>query len=117
MLDDIFPWRRFMEIAPFRFMKTKPIALIFLAVTALAIMAALAIHQQVGPTRTFASPTATEQIFDVKGRVVSIEADGKTIHIAHENIPDFMPPMTMPFSVKDAELIRGLAAGDQVKFQ
>ncbi len=61
--------------------------------------------------------TAAEQVFDVRGQVRGFQTDGSTVRIAHEEIPGFMPAMEMPFTVKDPSLLRGLAAGDAVKFR
>ena len=38
-------------------------------------------------------PVTSNQVFEVKGQIRSLEADGKTVHIAHEDIPGFMPAM------------------------
>jgi protein SCO1 len=64
-----------------------------------------------------ASIATAERCFEVKGRIRSFEADGKTVHIAHEEIPGFMPAMEMPFTVKDASLLKGLTPGDLIEFQ
>ena len=58
-----------------------------------------------------------EQVFEVKGRVRSIPDDGETINIEHEEIPGFMPAMTMPFHLKEAGLVEGLEPGDAVGFR
>ena len=97
-------------------MKTRTIIVTFTVVTLLAVLSALAIHRQ---TQTGAKSTpsaAGEQSFVVKGRILSIEPGGKMLHIAHEEIPDFMPAMAMPFSVKRAEITAGLTVGDSVRF-
>jgi protein SCO1 len=62
-------------------------------------------------------PVTSNQVFEVKGLIRSFEADGKTVHIAHEDIPGFMPAMEMPFTVKNPSVLRGLATGNAVKFQ
>jgi len=96
-------------------MKAKTIAAIFIALTLLAVLAASVIYRQ-NQKAPAAAASVTERGLDAKGRVVSLEADGKTINIAHEEIPDFMEAMTMPFTVQKPELLRGLAPGDLVKF-
>jgi protein SCO1/2 len=55
--------------------------------------------------------------FEVHGTVRSIDIAEKTIRIAHEEIPGYMPAMTMPLPVKDVTLLRQVAAGDQVRFE
>ncbi|MEP6742039.1 MAG: copper-binding protein, partial [bacterium] len=43
--------------------------------------------------------SATEKHYDLKGKVVLVEKDQHQITIAHEDIRDYMPAMTMPFTV------------------
>jgi protein SCO1/2 len=57
------------------------------------------------------------QTFQVKGQIRSIVPTEKTIRIAHEEIPDYMPAMTMSLPVKDATLLRDLRIGDSVQFE
>lgn len=55
--------------------------------------------------------------FQVQGRVVSIGEDKYSIGIEHEDIPGFMPAMTMSFPIKDPTLIEGLSPNDLVRFE
>jgi protein SCO1/2 len=57
------------------------------------------------------------QTFQVRGVIVELSASGKTVRIRHEEIPDYMPAMTMPFDVRDTNELAGFAAGDTVIFQ
>ena len=57
------------------------------------------------------------QTFQVRGVIVELSASGKTVRIRHEEIPDYMPAMTMPFDVRNTNELAGLAAGDAVTFQ
>lgn len=52
----------------------------------------------------------------LKGTVVEVDAPNRRLTIAHEDIPGFMPAMTMPFVVleKDAALLEGVAPGAEV---
>lgn len=52
--------------------------------------------------------------FPLRGMVVNVDSTDRTIMIAHEAIPDYMPAMTMPFKVKDPSLLRGVHEGDSV---
>ncbi|HLS28557.1 MAG TPA: SCO family protein [Opitutales bacterium] len=61
--------------------------------------------------------TGTEQVFIVKGWIRGVPDDRETIMIEHEEIPDFMPAMTMPFYLKEASLADGLEVGDAVEFR
>jgi protein SCO1/2 len=57
------------------------------------------------------------QVFTVKGVVKELEPDGKTAVIHHEAIPGYMESMTMPFEVRDTNLLHGLKAGDTISFE
>src|SRR5262245_4278487 len=53
----------------------------------------------------------------VRGVVKEIRAGEHQLVIAHEEIPGFMDAMTMPFRVKDAEILTNVAAGAKIGFQ
>ncbi len=64
------------------------------------------------------TPTSTNQrVFQVKGVVVAVKLKEKSVEIKHEEIPGFMPAMTMPFEVKDANELTGIGPGDAVSFR
>jgi protein SCO1/2 len=52
--------------------------------------------------------------FAVRGEVVSVEPARNTVTIAHEEIPNYMMAMTMPFKVKDSTLLADIQPGDSV---
>jgi protein SCO1/2 len=52
--------------------------------------------------------------YQLAGEVVRIKADRTEITIKHGDIKGFMPAMTMPFPIKNATLLEGLAPGDLV---
>ncbi|HVQ38674.1 MAG TPA: SCO family protein [Pyrinomonadaceae bacterium] len=56
----------------------------------------------------------TEKRFDFRGKVVSVEKAQHSVTIAHEDIKDYMPAMTMPFTVRDDWAFDVLVAGDHV---
>jgi protein SCO1/2 len=62
-----------------------------------------------------AAPTAGQR-HPLKGKVVEVDLAARTVTIAHEDIPGFMPAMTMPFVVleKDSPLLRDVAPGDEI---
>jgi len=60
---------------------------------------------------------AKQQAFQVKGIVVGVKPAEKTVEIKHEEIPGYMPAMTMPFEVKDSKDLAGLEPGDTVTFR
>jgi protein SCO1/2 len=63
--------------------------------------------------------TATEKVrrYDTHGIVQGISPDRETIDIQHEDIPGFMPSMTMPFSVHDRKEISDLKLGEPISFR
>jgi protein SCO1/2 len=63
------------------------------------------------------APHSGTQVFSVKGVVKELKPDGKTIVIEHEEIPNYMQAMTMPFEVRDRNELAGLKAGDPVSFR
>jgi protein SCO1/2 len=70
----------------------------------------------VAPACKREAPPAAGQRHPLKGKVVEVDAPAREVTIAHEDIPGFMPAMTMPFVVleKDAALLEHVAPGDEV---
>jgi protein SCO1/2 len=63
------------------------------------------------------NPGEAEQHYETRGVVRSFSPDRQTIEIQHENIPSFMPSMTMPFVARDAKQIADLRTGDAISFR
>ena len=65
--------------------------------------------------RDAASPDAKRYL--ISGTVVAVDAPGRSVTLAHEDIPGFMPAMTMSFVVlaKDAALLDATAPGDTLR--
>lgn len=57
------------------------------------------------------------QHYDTRGVVRGFSPDRSTVEIQHENIPGFMPSMTMPFVPRDRTEIAGLKTGDAISFR
>src|SRR6266404_9850901 len=72
-----------------------------------AIMFSLAIG--CGPRRS-----ANEKRYPLKGKVVAVDKTDRTATISHEDIPGYMPGMTMPFKIKNDADLEMLKSGDQV---
>jgi protein SCO1 len=53
--------------------------------------------------------------YELRGVVVGIDTSRQEITIKHDDIPRFMPGMTMPFKVKEAALLEGRVPGDLVR--
>jgi protein SCO1 len=58
--------------------------------------------------------SANQKTYDLKGKVVAVEPDKHLVTIAHEEVPDFMPAMTMPFTVRSEADLQILAPDDEV---
>jgi len=52
--------------------------------------------------------------YPVKGQVLSVDADGRKLVVAHEDIPGFMPAMTMTYPVATDTALAALAPGDLI---
>ncbi len=63
------------------------------------------------------NPDEGGQHYDTRGVVRGFSPDRSTIEIQHENIPDFMPSMTMPFVARDRKEIADLKTGDPISFR
>src|SRR6476660_3633139 len=57
---------------------------------------------------------ANEKRHDLKGKVVAVEVDKHLVTVAHEEVKDFMPAMTMPFMLPDESTLQFLATGDEI---
>jgi protein SCO1/2 len=85
--------------------------LMLLLVVAMAVTVTVTVVQ----TRRAAPADPRSRTFQVTGVVTSPIADGRVM-VAHDEIPGYMPAMTMPFAaVADGE--PSLAAGDRVRFK
>ena len=60
-------------------------------------------------------PKSTDLVtFPLRGKVISVDTLKQRVTLAHEEIPDYMVAMTMPFRVKERALLRPLEPGDSV---
>ena len=97
-------------------MKSFPILILSAAVLGL-----VACGEKAGPKKPAAAPvtsmSATNPPFYlVRGVVKKVDAADKTVSIQHEEIPNYMPSMTMPFKVKDVKELEGLEPNDTIWF-
>jgi protein SCO1/2 len=63
--------------------------------------------------------SATEKHYDLRGKVITVEKDRHELTVAHEDIKDYMPGMTMPFVVGEQswwvfQAPHEVVAGDQI---
>src|SRR5688572_844200 len=52
--------------------------------------------------------------YELTGQILAIDAARNEVLIKHDSIRNFMPAMTMPFTVNDASLLAGREPGDLV---
>lgn len=55
--------------------------------------------------------------YETRGVVRAIDLEHRSITIAHENVPGYMPPMTMPFELADVAQVQGISVGDRIVFR
>jgi protein SCO1/2 len=53
--------------------------------------------------------------YPLRGQIVAVNPTRQELTIKHEDIPNFMPGMTMPFKVRDGKLLEGRVPGDLVE--
>src|SRR6266849_2811805 len=56
-----------------------------------------------------------EKVYDIKGKIVSVDSEKKTVRLDHEDIPGHMQAMEMDFDVQESKILTGLKPGDQVQ--
>lgn len=72
-----------------------------------------------GDTPSAEAPPGEEQQanrYTTNGVVRGIDRDRMSVTIAHEDVPGYMPAMTMPFSLRATSQVDGLDVGDNVRF-
>lgn len=58
--------------------------------------------------------TSNQKRYELKGKVLTIERDKHLITVAHEEIKDYMPAMTMPLTLRADWAFDVLTSGDQI---
>jgi protein SCO1 len=69
------------------------------------------------PVPTTAAAATNVQVYQVAGVVQELKPDGTNVVIAHQEITNYMPAMTMQFRVRDTNELRGLSPGDNINFR
>ncbi|MCX6134791.1 MAG: copper-binding protein [Ignavibacteriales bacterium] len=73
------------------------------------LMSAAGCHKQAG------KDPGSARTYHIKGLVMALQPARKRIVIAHEEIPQYMKAMTMPFSMPDTTRMQGIEVGDSVR--
>ena len=58
--------------------------------------------------------TDNTRTYQLTGQILVVKHATNEVLVKHDDIPGFMPAMTMPYTVKDAAIIRERAAGDLI---
>lgn len=91
------------------------VSLILVLATMLSLVGC---SKPIAPNTSSGSSASTNQrMFQVKGIVLEVVPREKSVKIKHEEVPGYMPAMTMPFDVKDTNELAGLEPGDPVSFR
>lgn len=92
---------------------TKPRAL-------LALLFALGASACLSPDSASGEPASAEEQqqsqYTTNGVVREIDREDLSVTIRHEDVPGYMPAMTMPFTLRAATQVDGLAVDDNVRF-
>jgi protein SCO1/2 len=103
-------------------MKPKIVLLAFGSFIAIAVCLMIALgHRSQNALKLSAaihsSTPVAAKAFIVHGTVRNVDVANGILRVAHEEIPNYMPAMTMPFTVKDPALLNGLKPSDRVQFE
>ena len=69
------------------------------------------------PANPWSSTNGLLRSFSARGVIRELPAAGRSLVIKHEDIPGFMPRMTMEFDLGPAHRPTGLRVGDSIEFQ
>jgi len=61
------------------------------------------------------SGTRDARTYQLTGQVLAVGTETNEILVKHDDIPGFMPAMTMPYTVRDPALIKDRVPGDLIK--
>lgn len=89
-----------------------------IAATVALVLGGTAVFRYQTTARLAPAPAAEtgQRIFAVEGFLRDFSDDNSTVDIEHEEIPGFMPAMTMPFYLEKPGRPTGVALGDAVAF-
>lgn len=79
------------------------------------LLLVMAVSVAVARTRQRADDAPGTRSYTVTGVVTASPADGRVM-VAHDDIPGFMPAMTMPFALRPVDPVPALTVGDRVRF-
>jgi protein SCO1/2 len=71
-------------------------------------------HKAPSPESTTTATKSTYKTYKLRGKIVSSNPSTSQVTISHEAIPGFMDAMTMPYRIKDANVVSELHPGDVI---
>ncbi|HXG03524.1 MAG TPA: copper-binding protein [Candidatus Binatia bacterium] len=74
------------------------------------------LEAELAEARQRLAPYGTEQIHTAQGVVRTVIREIGVVVLTHEDIPGFMPAMTMGFRAADPALYRDVEVGDVIRF-
>ncbi len=89
----------------------------WIAVLVTALLVAGCDKSETKPQPTAGSTNVAERVFDTRGVVRSVPEGGRTLVVRHEEIPNYMPKMTMELNVRNPKEVAGLERNDEIEFQ
>jgi len=63
---------------------------------------------------TACSRSGPTKEYQLKGQILDIKPDSSEVLVKHQDIPGFMPAMTMPYKVQDSKMLAGKEPGDLI---
>src|SRR5882672_2749671 len=63
---------------------------------------------------TACSRTDLTKEYQLKGQILDIKPESSEVLVKHQDIPGFMPAMTMPYRVQDSKMLAGKEPGDLI---
>lgn len=74
-------------------------------------------RREPAPGQTAGRTLTNLKVFQARGVVTELKPDGRTVVVRHEEIPNYMAAMTMPFRVTDTNELLAVLRGDEVTFR
>jgi Cu/Ag efflux protein CusF len=65
-------------------------------------------------TATACNRTPADKQYQLTGQILDVKPETKEVLVKHEDIPGFMPAMTMPYKVEDPNLLADKQPGDLI---
>jgi protein SCO1 len=75
-----------------------------LRASALAVLSCLSLALSACSPKASAPAAAAEKVYDLRGEVVGLSTERHTLMVHHEEIPGYMPEMTMEFTLNGAHV-------------